>query len=99
MVESPQSAPEREHGHVPLSIDQLPSDIFASESKALLAPSESSAADNLKRLVQECGVSPHKISELLHELPPRNLTDKLVDLYFTHMYVPVRLLLPFQALC
>ncbi|SJL02129.1 uncharacterized protein ARMOST_05453 [Armillaria ostoyae] len=31
---------------------------------------EPTAADNLKNLVQECGVSPHKISELLHELPP-----------------------------
>lgn len=88
MVESPSAAPEREHGHShshSLSIDQLPSDIFHSESKALLGPSDSSPADNLKRLVQECGVAPHKISELLHELPPRNMTDKLVDLYFTHM--------------
>ena len=86
MVESPSAAPEQEHGHShTLSIDQLPQDIFQAESKALLAPTESTPADNLKRLVQECGVSPHKISELLHELPPRPMTDKLVDLYFTHM--------------
>ncbi|PSR77285.1 hypothetical protein PHLCEN_2v7978 [Hermanssonia centrifuga] len=83
MVESP-SASEVERGTT-LSIDQLPPDIFHSETKALLVPSDSSPADNLKRLVQECGVAPHKISELLHELPPRNLTDKLVDLYFTGM--------------
>ncbi len=85
MVESP-SASEVERGTT-LSIDQLPPDIFHSETKALLVPSDSSPADNLKRLVQECGVAPHKISELLHELPPRNLTDKLVDLYFTGMCV------------
>lgn len=86
MVESPAPS-ERQRGHAhSLSIDQLPPDIFHSESKALLGPLESTPADNLKRLVQECGVSPHKISELLHELPPRQMTDKLIDFYFTHMY-------------
>ncbi|KAF6762269.1 hypothetical protein DFP72DRAFT_987584 [Ephemerocybe angulata] len=44
---------------------------------------EPSAADNLKSLVQECGVSPHKISELLQELPPQRLSDVLIDYYFT----------------
>jgi hypothetical protein len=44
--------------------------------------SEPSAADNLKSLVQECGVSPHKISELLQELPPQRFSDVLVDHYF-----------------
>ncbi|KAF8913948.1 fungal-specific transcription factor domain-containing protein [Gymnopilus junonius] len=44
---------------------------------------EPSAADNLKSLVQECGVSPHKISELLQELPPVRLSDVLVDFYFS----------------
>ena len=84
-MESPAPS-ERERGHShSVSIDQLPPDIFHSESKALLGPSESTPADNLKRLVLECGVSPHKISELLHELPPRQMTDKLVDFYFTHM--------------
>ncbi|KAG0709689.1 fungal-specific transcription factor domain-containing protein [Suillus ampliporus] len=45
--------------------------------------SEPSAADNLKSLVQECGVSPHKISELLQELPPQRFSDVLVDHYFS----------------
>ena len=49
--------------------------------------SESSAADNMKSLVQECGLSPHKISELLQELPPQRLSDVLIDYYFTSMYV------------
>ncbi|KAF7775966.1 transcriptional regulator family: Fungal Specific TF [Agaricus bisporus var. burnettii] len=44
---------------------------------------EPSAADNLKSLVQECGVSPHKISELLQELPPLRVSDVLVNYYFT----------------
>ncbi|CAA7259812.1 unnamed protein product [Cyclocybe aegerita] len=46
---------------------------------------EPSAADNLKSLVQECGVSPHKISELLQELPPVRVTDVLIDYYFTSL--------------
>ncbi|THH32913.1 hypothetical protein EUX98_g1303 [Antrodiella citrinella] len=43
---------------------------------------EPSPADKLKSLIQDCGVAPHKISELMHELPPRALSDKLVDYYF-----------------
>lgn len=48
---------------------------------------EPSAADNLKSLVQECGVSPHKISELLQELPPQRVSDVLINYYFTSMCV------------
>ncbi|KAF9567328.1 hypothetical protein CPC08DRAFT_703234 [Agrocybe pediades] len=44
---------------------------------------EPSAVDNLKSLVQECGVSPHKIPELLRELPPLRVSDALVDFYFS----------------
>lgn len=47
--------------------------------------SEPSAADNLKSLVQECGVSPLKISELLQELPPPRVAEVLIDYYFTSM--------------
>lgn len=46
---------------------------------------EPSAADKLKTLVQECGVSPHKISELLQELPPLRSSDVLIDYYFKSM--------------
>lgn len=52
------------------------------------AQAEPSPADNLKNLVQECGVSPHKISELLQELPPSRISDVLIDFYFDSMYVP-----------
>ncbi|KAH9049062.1 fungal-specific transcription factor domain-containing protein [Lactarius hengduanensis] len=43
---------------------------------------EPTAADNLKTLIQDCGVSPHKITELVQELPPRRFADVLVDFYF-----------------
>ncbi|KAJ6536624.1 hypothetical protein B0H10DRAFT_2143017 [Mycena sp. CBHHK59/15] len=46
---------------------------------------EPSAADNLKTLVQECGVSPHKVSELLQELPPTRTSAVLVDYYFRNI--------------
>ncbi|KAI3612336.1 nucleus protein [Moniliophthora roreri] len=46
-------------------------------------PLEPSAADNLKTLVQECGVSPHKIPELLQELPPLRTSDVLINYYFS----------------
>jgi hypothetical protein len=46
---------------------------------------EPTAADNLKSLVQECGVSPHKIAELLQELPPKRSSDVLIDYYFESM--------------
>lgn len=59
--------------------------------------SEPSAADNLKSLVQDCGVSPHKISELLQELPPQRFSDVLVDYYFTAMCVPFVILSVTQA--
>lgn len=79
MVETPHNEPDGNS----LSIDQLPPDIFQEDTKPLLPSSVTTPAENLKALVQECGVAPHKISELLHELPPRPLAERLVDLYFT----------------
>lgn len=57
----------------------------AREKSLIEEDPEPSAADNLKSLVQECGVSPHKISELLQELPPSRSSDVLVDYYFSSM--------------
>lgn len=60
----------------------------ANAEKSLIGDDlEPSAADNLKSLVQECGVSPHKISELLQELPPSRSSDVLIDYYFSSMCV------------
>ncbi|KAG8856771.1 hypothetical protein FRB96_006274 [Tulasnella sp. 330] len=39
--------------------------------------------DKLKSLIQECGVSPHKLFELVQELPPKSLSDVLINYYFT----------------
>jgi len=58
---------------------------LAGEKSLIEEDTEPSAADNLKSLVQECGVSPHKISELLQELPPSRSSDVLVDYYFSSM--------------
>lgn len=59
---------------------------FNGEEQTLIGEDlEPSAADNLKSLVQECGVSPHKISELLQELPPTRSSDVLIDYYFSSM--------------
>lgn len=48
---------------------------------------EPTAADNLQSLVQDCGVSPHKLTELIKELPPMQTSDVLVDYYFKSMCV------------
>lgn len=62
-------------------------DLLSSSSNDVVGDLEPSAADNLKSLVQECGVSPHKISELLQELPPVRVSDVLIDYYFSSMCV------------
>ncbi|VDB85390.1 unnamed protein product [Peniophora sp. CBMAI 1063] len=44
---------------------------------------EPTPADNLKALIQDCGVAPHKITELVQELPPQRFSTALIDFYFT----------------
>lgn len=50
-------------------------------------PLEPSAADNLERLMRDCGVSQSLLTEILqvNELPPRPFSDLLVDYYFSSM--------------
>jgi len=67
--------------------ESLPTDDMSPSSDAGQQDSEMSAADNLNSLVQECGLPPHKISELLQELPPQRFSDALIDYYFNTMYV------------
>ncbi|KAG8762065.1 hypothetical protein FRC11_011396, partial [Ceratobasidium sp. 423] len=43
------------------------------------------AAEKLKSLVRDCGVPPHKLAELVQDLPPKSVADTLVDFYFTHI--------------
>ncbi|KAF8341422.1 fungal-specific transcription factor domain-containing protein [Cantharellus anzutake] len=40
------------------------------------------AAERLRRLVSECGVQPHKVEELIRDLPPKSFADDLIDYYF-----------------
>ena len=56
---------------------------FAAQSTGV--GGEHSASDKLNALIQDCGVSPHKIAELIQELPPKNLMNDLIDYYFDHM--------------
>ncbi|EMD40742.1 hypothetical protein CERSUDRAFT_80391 [Gelatoporia subvermispora B] len=58
-------------------------DGIRSDARILPNCPEPTAADKLKRLILDCGVPPHKISELLSELPPIALTDRLVNHYFS----------------
>ncbi|CAD6584262.1 MAG: hypothetical protein TREMPRED_003783, partial [Tremellales sp. Tagirdzhanova-0007] len=44
-----------------------------------------SPAENLQRLITDCGVSPHKIAELVQELPPKYFADRIVDEFFSQM--------------
>jgi hypothetical protein len=62
-------------------------DTMGSSSDAGEQDSEPTAADNLNSLVQEYGLAPHKISELLQELPPQRFAEALVDYYFDSLYV------------
>ncbi len=63
---------------------------MSTPSKALLDTvgddAEPSAADNLKFLMQECGVSPLGITELLQELPSQRNSDILIEYYFSSVY-------------
>ena len=61
--------------------------VAASVMESVQRDSEPTPADNLNSLVLECGLPPHKISELLQELPPQRFSDVLVDFYFNTMYV------------
>jgi hypothetical protein len=58
---------------------------FVAAIESVPQDAEPTAADNLKTLIQDCGVAPHKITELVQELPPRRLADVLVDFYFASM--------------
>ncbi|KAL1410133.1 hypothetical protein Q8F55_004136 [Vanrija albida] len=42
-------------------------------------------AENLQRLITDCGVSPHKVQELIQELPPKPFADRVIDWFFRHL--------------
>ncbi|KAI0268275.1 fungal-specific transcription factor domain-containing protein [Gloeopeniophorella convolvens] len=55
---------------------------FVAAIDSVRQDAEPTAADNLKTLIQDCGVPPHKITELVQELPPQRFADVLIDFYF-----------------
>lgn len=76
-------------GDPTLAGPQLPVDIFQPDSKLLATLEPQNAADKLKLLISDYGFSPTRVPELINELPPRHLSDRLVDYYFSAMYVYV----------
>jgi hypothetical protein len=44
-----------------------------------------SPAENLQQLIRDCGVSPHKLAELVHELPPKHFADRIIDWFFSRL--------------
>lgn len=63
---------------------QLPNPVAIADAGDEL---EQAAANNLQWLVQECGVTSQKISDLLRDLPEPGISDGLVDFYFNSMCV------------
>jgi hypothetical protein len=59
--------------------------VAANVIRSVQQSTEPTPADNLKALIQDCGVAPHKITELVQELPPQRLSMALIDHYFTAM--------------
>jgi hypothetical protein len=90
----PNAAPDGMHPRSASSNGYMPDDPSNGYAQSSLDPTspvfgpmsspwEPSAADNMKSLVQDCGVSPHKIAELLAELPPPRFSAALIDFYFS----------------
>lgn len=40
------------------------------------------AADKLRHLIQDCGLQPHKLEELVRSLPPKSYCDDLINFFF-----------------
>lgn len=59
-------------------------DLLQAEHAAIELQLEDTAtpAENLQRLITECGVSPTKVAELVQELPPKDFANILVDWFF-----------------
>ena len=79
------------HNHTPENFDLMP----ASPAQHFESPvldvvgheAEPSTDDNFLTLLEKSGFSPHKIAELLDELPSSRTANVLVDFYFSTMYV------------
>ncbi|KAG8721982.1 hypothetical protein FRC08_008078 [Ceratobasidium sp. 394] len=66
-------------------LEQLQHSGLSAGRPALEDPLQPTPAEKMKYLVQDCGVPPHKLAELVQDLPPKSVSDALVDFYFTHI--------------
>ena len=55
------------------------------ESVTMRIDMHGTPAENLQRLITDCGVSPHKVQELIQELPPKPFADRLIDWFFSNL--------------
>ncbi|ODN87089.1 hypothetical protein L198_07091 [Cryptococcus wingfieldii CBS 7118] len=60
----------------------LPENMDTDEKVKMKLDIHGTPAENLQRLITDCGVSPHKIAELVQELPPKPFADKIIDWFF-----------------
>ncbi|WVN87249.1 uncharacterized protein L203_102426 [Cryptococcus depauperatus CBS 7841] len=63
----------------------LPESMEINEKVKMKLDIHGTPAENLQRLITDCGVSPHKIAELVQELPPKPFADKIIDWFFAKL--------------
>ncbi|WWD21666.1 hypothetical protein CI109_106152 [Kwoniella shandongensis] len=56
--------------------------IHASQPVPLGLDYHGTPAEQLQKLFQDCGVSPHKVTNLMRDLPPHDFASRLVEWYF-----------------
>ncbi|ORY27664.1 fungal-specific transcription factor domain-domain-containing protein [Naematelia encephala] len=60
----------------------VPQNLDANERVNIQVDFHGTPAENLQRLITDCGVSPHKVAELVQELPPKAFADRILDWFF-----------------
>ncbi|EKD03909.1 hypothetical protein A1Q2_01922 [Trichosporon asahii var. asahii CBS 8904] len=63
----------------------VPETMRTDESVTMRIDMHGTPAENLQRLITDCGVSPHKVQELIQELPPKPFADRLIDWFFSNL--------------
>ncbi|KAK1920862.1 fungal-specific transcription factor domain-containing protein [Papiliotrema laurentii] len=61
----------------------VPESMNASDKVSIKLDQHGTPAENLQRLITDCGVSPHKVAELVQELPPKPFADRVIDWFFS----------------
>ncbi|KAK4688108.1 hypothetical protein P7C73_g1993, partial [Tremellales sp. Uapishka_1] len=68
------------HGCVPETLKQK-------EKITIMVDAHGTPAERLQRLITDCGVSPHKLAELVQELPPKPFADRIIDYFFSKLNI------------